>query len=153
MRRDLALAIAVLGLLATLPAYAATHAIDDSASQVLGSNLRMKWDSPAPQRGQRPTVSGTVTVLARLNVAVWKGHVGRIYMKLPAQASGPVTASWSTRGPLLPGILRAGERTLVYAGPITSDLIEDTLRLVIQTDGDRLVRTEQLNFSFEIDVE
>jgi hypothetical protein len=143
----------VLGLLASAPALSATHAVDDSGSQVLGSNLHMKWDSPVPRRGQRQTVSATTTVLLRLNVAAWKGRSGRIYIKLPPQPDGPVTASWAARGPLLSGAVRAGERALVFAGPLPGDVIEDTLRLVVQADGERLARIEQLNFSFEIDVE
>ncbi len=149
-----ALSLALGLLLAASPAMAkTTHRVDDSASQVLGSTLKMKWDTAAPQRGQRPTVSGAITVLVRLNLAPWQGRTGRVYMTLPAQATGPVTATWTTRGRLLPGTLRAGERTLVYAGTMPGGLLEDTMRLVIQADGQRLERTEQLNFTFEIDLE
>jgi len=154
MKTVLPLAAAmVTGLLACLSAAAATYKVDDSASQVLGNSVRMKWDSVVPQAGQRATVSGEITVLVRLNVSQWQGRQGRIYIALPAQPTGPVTATWTTKGRLLPGVLRAGERTLVYAGPIQADLIEDTLRLIIQADGQKLMRTEQLHFSFEIDVE
>ncbi|HEY0660470.1 MAG TPA: hypothetical protein VGD21_03980 [Lysobacter sp.] len=141
------------GLLACLPAVAATYKVDDSASQVLGNNVRMKWDTVVPQAGRRSTVSGELTVLVRLNVSQWQGRQGRIYMTLPAQPTGPVSATWTTQGRLLPGVLRAGERTLVYTGPIQSGLIEDTVRLLIQADGQKLVRPEQLTFSFEIDLE
>ena len=134
-------------------ALAATYPVDDSASQVLDSSLRMKWDSVAPQSGHGAGVTGITTVLVRLDTAAWNGRQGRIYMVLPEQPIGQVSASWTTRGPLLPGALRSGERALVYAGPLRSNLIEDTLRLVIQADGQRLVRTEQLRFSFEIDLE
>lgn len=153
MKRHSMLLCACIGL-AALPALAATtYRVDDSASQVLGNTLQMKWDTATPQRGQRPTVSGAITVLVRLNLAPWQGRSGRVYMTLPAQPTGPVTASWTTQGRLLPGTLRAGERTLVYAGAMPSGLFEDTMRLVIQADGQKLVRVEQLNFSFEIDVE
>jgi hypothetical protein len=140
-------------LLASLPSQAATYPVDDSASQVLGNTLQMKWDEAAPRRGQRPTVSGAITVQVRLQLAPWQGRNGRVYMTLPPQPSGPVTATWTTQGRLLPGTLRAGERTLVYAGVMPGGLLEDTLRLVIRADGERLVRVEQLNFAFEIDVE
>lgn len=156
MSARLATALALTGLLACLPAAAATYKVDDSASQVLGNNVRMKWDSVVPQGGRGSTVSGELTVLVRLNVSQWQGRQGRIYMTLPAQPAGPVTATWTTQGRLLPGVLRAGERTLVYTGPIQAGqagLIEDTLRLLIQADGRKLVRPEQLIFSFEIDVE
>lgn len=149
-----ALIFGLSAALMTMPAMAAeTHRVDDSASQVLGNTLQMKWDSIAPQRGQRPTVSGTITVLTRLELAPWQGRMGRVYMTLPALPSGPVTATWTTQGRLLPGTLRAGERSLVYAGAMPAGLLEDTMRLVIQADGQKLTRVEQLNFSFEIDVE
>jgi hypothetical protein len=153
MSARLATALALTGLLACLPAAAATYKVDDSASQVLGNNVRMKWDSVVPQAGRRSTVSGEITVLVRLDVTQWQGRQGRIYMTLPAQPAGQVTATWTTQGRLLPGVLRAGERTLVYTGPIQAGLVEDTLRLLIQADGRKLVRPEQLIFSFEIDVE
>lgn len=143
----------VAALLASLPVLAATYPVDDSASQVLDSSLRMKWDSVAPQSGHGAGVSGVTTVLVRLDIAAWNGRQGRIYMTLPEQPIGQVSASWTTRGRLLPGALRSGERALVYAGPLRGDLIEDTLRLVIQADGQKLVRTEQLRFSFEVDLE
>jgi len=153
MNSRLPAAVALASLLICLPAAAATYKVDDSASQVLGNNVRMKWDSVVPQAGRRATVSGELTVLVRLNVSQWQGQQGRIYMTLPAQPTGPVSATWTTQGRLLPGVLRAGERTLVYAGPIHAGLIEDTLRLLIQADGQKLVRPEQLTFSFEIDLE
>ncbi len=144
------LAAALLALSQT--AWATTFPVDDSASQVQGSNLRMQWDALVPRAGQPSTISGVVNVIVRLNVSQWRGHQGRIYMVLPAQPSGPLTASWTTRGPLQPGVVQAGERMLVYAGPIQSDVIEDALRLTLQTDGRSLVRPQHVAFSFEIDV-
>jgi hypothetical protein len=83
----------------------------------------MQWDALVPIAGQPSTISGVVNIIVRLNVSQWRGHQGRIYMVLPSQPSGPLTASWTTRGPLQPGVLQAGERMLVYAGPIESDVI------------------------------
>lgn len=130
-----------------------TFKVDDSASQVLDPDVAMEWNSIAPTRGpQAHAVSGQFAVLVRLDVAAWQGRMGRIYMMLPPAPSGPVTATWSARGPLLPGTLRSGERSLVYAGPITGPLIEDTLRIQLQADGRHVTRTQQLEFSFEIDL-
>ena len=56
-------------------------------------------------------------------------------------------------GPLLPGTLRDGERTLVYSGPIASNRLEDTFRMTIQADGERVLRPQDLVFSFEIELE
>ena len=141
------------GLAAVQSAAAETYKVDDSGSQVQGNNLRMKWDDRVPGPGARSTVSAATDVLVRLNLSQWRGRQGRVYLTLPAQSAGPVTVTWTTRGTMLPGILRAGERALVYAGPIQSDMLEDTMRLTIQADGQRMTRAEQLNFSFEIDVE
>ncbi len=74
-------------------------------------------------------------------------------MKLPEQPGRTVTASWSTRGRLLPGTLRAGERALVYNGTIPAGMIEDTQRLRIEADGRLLRPSEQLEFTFEIDLD
>lgn len=140
--------------LAAAPAGAETHRVDDSASQVLqGGPLKMRWDSLVPQPGQPATMTGEVVVLVRLDVSAWQGRTGRIYHVLPALPSGPVTVRWSTQGSLLPGVLRDGERTLVYSGPITTPRLEDTFRMTIQADGDRVLRPQDLVFSFEIELE
>ncbi|MBB1059957.1 hypothetical protein [Marilutibacter spongiae] len=130
-----------------------TFPVDDSASQVLDPNVTLEWDSIAPTRGpQANAVSGRFAVIVRLDVAAWQGRMGRIYMLLPPAPSGPITATWSSRGPLLPGTVRSGERSLVYAGPINGPLIEDTLRIVLQADGRHVTRSQPLEFSFEIDL-
>lgn len=148
-------AAAFLGLaLAAGTALAQTHRVDDSASQVLSSTLRLQpADSPA--RGVLSTrVAGEVEVLVRLDVSPWQGRSGRIYMTLPADAADAAYAvRWSTRGRLLAGALRPGERALVHAGPLPDALLQDTLRLHIEADGTRLRRAEQLAFSFEIDLD
>ena len=64
-----------------------------------------------------------------------------------------MTATWTTQGRLLPGALRSGERALVYQGIIGPDVLEDTFLITLQADGNQLVRTERLEFSFEIDVD
>lgn len=127
--------------------------VDDSGSQVLGSTLKLRWDEVAPRPGASATLSGTITVYVRLDVSPWRGRKARIYHVLPSQAGTSIVASWTTRGVLLPGKMRDGERVLVYAGPIDADRIEDTFRLEIQADGNRLSRQEQLDFSFEIELD
>lgn len=134
-------------------AAAETFPVDDSRSQVLDNNIRMQWESVAPGRGRSTNVVGQTTVLLRLDVAPWRGRSGRIFMLLPARAESPIEARWTTRGYLQPGLLRSGERALVFAGVITADQVEDTLVLRITTDGERLERDETLQFSFEIEVD
>jgi hypothetical protein len=133
---------------------AQTYPVDDSASQVLESGLlKMRWDSLVPKQGEASTITGQVVVLVRLNVSPWRGRTARIYQKLPSLPVGPVNVRWSSNGTLLSGALRDGERALVYAGTINSDRLEDTFRLIIQADGDRVERPQSLAFSFEIELE
>ena len=40
-----------------------------------------------------------------------------------------------------------------FRGSFGETALEDTLRLTLQADGQRLVRAEALNFSFEIDLD
>lgn len=150
-----ALIAALLGLAccASPAAIAQTYPVDDTGTQVLGGNVRMKWDSVVPRPGQPSTMTGRLTVLVRLDVSPWRGRSGRIYKKLAPQPTGPVLAQWTSRGVLLAGQLRDGERTLVYQGPIVADRLEDTLMMTLQADGDRLPLQSQLNFTFEIELE
>lgn len=141
-----------LALLPGATASAATFVVDDSRSQVQAGLVRMKWDDVVPGRSGNG-MTGRLTVVARLDVSPWRGRVARIYLTLPPQAMNAVAAHWTSRGVLASGSVRPGERTLVYAGPIVSDQLEDTLLLTLQADGTRLVRTESLQFQFEIDVD
>jgi len=148
------LLVAVTAVCACGAAMAQTYPVDDSASQVLSSGqVPMRWDSPVPRPGQAATISGQVVVRVVLDVSPWRGRRARIYQKLAPSPSGPVSARWSADGPLSSGVLRDGERALVYAGRIDADRLTDTFRLQLQADGDRVVRPQALNFSFEIELE
>jgi hypothetical protein len=143
----------VLVLLLAGSAQADTYPVDDSASQVLDSNVRMQWVAIAPGRGSSPNVVGQTTVIVRLDVADWQGRNGRIFMLLPARPDGEIEATWTTRGRLQPGSMRSGERATVFAGPVITGVIEDTLVIRITTNGEHLERVETLEFSFEIEVD
>lgn len=139
----------LLLLLAPVPVLAqAAERLDDSASQVLSGLVRMKWEHPAPGAGD--ALVGQVTVLVRIDTSAQQGRSGRIFHVLKGQAT-PVEASWTTRGVLLPGQVKDGERTLVYAGPITSPMMEDTFVLTIRADANLLSKPEQLEFHFEFE--
>lgn len=141
-------------LLCSATAAAQTFRVDDSASEVLdAAPVKMQWDRLVPQPGQPSTITGQVVVVVRLDVSPWRGRNARIYQSLPPQPIGPVDVRWSANGPMLSGGLRDGGRALVYDGPIRSDRLEDTFRLVIQADGDRVLRPQDLNFTFEIEPE
>jgi len=145
--------LALLVLAAVTLADAATFRVDDSATLPNEANTPMQWRSLAPNRVAGNAVDGTSVFTVRLNTSPWLNKIGRIYMALPEQAIGTVTAEWSTQGRLLPGTLVSGNRTLVYSGPIRTPLLEDTIALRISADGRRLVSPQRLQFYFEIDVD
>ena len=140
-------------LLAATCAHAATFRVDDSLTLPNETSTAMKWRSLAPNRAVGHAVEGSSVLTIRLNVAPWLNKSGRVYMGLPEQPIGSVSAEWSTQGKLLPGQLTSGNRTLVYAGPIRARLIEDTIVLRLQADGRRLAAPQRLQFYFEIDVD
>ena len=145
--------LALVAMLAVASANAATFRVDDSLTLPNEQSTPMKWRSLAPNRSVGHAVEGSSILTVRLNVAQWLNKTGRIYMGLPEQPIGQVTAEWSTQGRLLPGQLLSGNRTLVYSGPIRANLIEDTIVLRLQADGRRLASTQRLQFYFEIDVD
>ena len=134
-------------------AHAATFRVDDSLSLPSETNTTMKWRSLAPNRVAGNAVEGTNIVTVRLNLAPWLNRTGKVYMALPEQPIGPVTADWTTQGKLLPGTLQSGNRTLVFAGPIRTSLLEDTIVLRLTADGQRLRAPQRLQFYFEIDLD
>jgi hypothetical protein len=154
MNTSLLGALCLAMAMAALPVRAEVFPVDDSASQVLQAGpVKMRWDSMAPTPGQPATISGELTVLVRLDVSPWQGRAARIYQRLAPVASGPVTATWTANGPLLPGKVQDGGRTLVYSGVVASARLEDTFRIHIQANGERVQRPQDLVFTFEIELE
>jgi hypothetical protein len=115
--------------------------------------MAMKWKFVASNHRPGSMVEGATRVTVRLNLTPWLNKSGKIYMTLPKLAVGPVKATWTTQGRMLAGQLIAGDRTLVFAGPIRSALLEDTIALTLETDGQRLIAPQRIQFNFEIDVE
>lgn len=133
-------------------AQAKTIVLDDSGTQALEPSVSMRWKSATPARsGAQNLLIGTTTIRVRINVMPWIRHTGRIYLSMPAQQPGPITASWTTQGLLQPGQLRSGTRVLVYSGPITTAFIEDVLRFQFTVDSTLLGRASPVSFHFELD--
>ena len=57
------------------------------------------------------------------------------------------------RGRLLPGRSRQARGSLVYRGPISNPVLEETLTIQLDADGNRMSGTQRLKFHFEIDTE
>jgi hypothetical protein len=138
--------------LAAGPAHARSTVIDDSTTLPYNAALAMHWQQLEPRgRSVNNLMVGTLQLHVRLNVAPWLRRIGHVYMVLPAQQPGAMTATWTTHGRLLPGQLKPGMRALVYSGPITTPFLEDDVQLTITVDGRRMVSTYPVNFRFEMD--
>lgn len=144
-----ALAAAVL-LLLSPGARAESVRLDDSMSQVFPPTANWEW-APFAARSGNTTLLMDLRVQVRIDTRAWMGRTGRIYMVMPADATG-ITANWQTRGTMLPGRLAAGERALVFSGAIPGPVLEDTLGVHLRSDS-RLakVNTRRLAFHFELD--
>lgn len=147
----MASACLVLGVCAE--ALATTYRIDDSATIPLESNAVLRWRQFAPARKLDNTMEGSTIVQVRLNLAPWLKRNGRVFLVLPEQPPGRLNVSWTTQGRMLPGQLVSGQRVLVYAGPISTPQLDETLQLRIAADGTQLAAAYRIAFHFEIDVD
>lgn len=157
MKRSTLLYGAASGLLllgAAAPAsfaQAAPQPIDDSGTMVEMPTLPLVW---SPQRGG--SYGGLVTASTRVNLVLhlgsWLGREGRIYMVLPRGNGTPVRARWAGAGRILAGELVSGQRALVYSGPITAPLLEESMLMTIEADPRHLAQAQVLQFGFEIEV-
>ena len=153
-RPALAAALAlVLWAAAAGPAAAATYRVDDAASLPSETTALLRWRSVAPSRARDDLLEGAVAVVVRLNLAPWLGRNARLYIVLPEQGTALTRASWSTQGRLLAGEISPGQRVLVYQGPISNPVLEETLTIQLDADGNRMSGTQRLKFHFEIDTE
>ena len=142
----------LLAIIWTPAALARTTPIDDSATQALEPLVSLRWQNASPPRGARnTTMVGRTTLRVRLNVLPWLHRQGRIYLALPAQPPGPLTASWTTQGRLGAGQVASGNRVLLYAGPITAPVLEDVVAFQFSVDGRLVSRPFPVSFRFEMD--
>lgn len=145
------MALTAILLICPFTAQARTSPIDDSGTATYQPTVAMRWQEISPRNPKSRLMQGATRVRVRLNLSPWLGHAGRIYMVVPAQLPGQIEASWTTQGKLLPGRATSGSRALVYAGPITTSLLEDTLELSITVDGTQMRQAYNLSFRFEFD--
>ena len=134
---------------------AATYIVDDSSTIPFETNVTTRWRDNSTTGGHQMSndIEGAATLTLRLNLQPWLNRNGRIYLALPQQPIGVVNVEWSTQGRMLPGKLQSGERTLVYAGPIRTSVLEDTFTVRVVADGRRVNAAQRLMFHFEIDVD
>ena len=130
---------------------AATYRLDDSASQVFPPNARWEWVQGSLRTGIN-TVYLNARVIVRIDTSAWVGKSGRVYMVLPIDADGRVTAEWQTQGKMLGGRMISGERALVFSGTLTGPILEDTMHVRLSTDARTMVSdVQRLSFHYELD--
>lgn len=147
-------ATAALVLFAALPAAraASTVRVDDSGTIVNQPVVSMRWRKPVPSRAQDNNVDAEVRVALRLNMAPFLNQPVRLYMALAPVTGDPVVATWRTQGRLLAGTVRSGGRALIYNGVAPGPLIQETIDLMLTTDGRNLDSPQALQFYFEVDL-
>jgi hypothetical protein len=154
-RRALALAWAAA---VALGVGAAAHAaagqifpLDDSLTVVTGPSLRLQFDADrlGPKAGL--TARGSTVVLLSLNTAAYVGKRVRISQSL-APSQTPFQVSWEGGKTLRGGSSRPGQRVLVFEGLMNVPRVEDQIRYAIVVDGGQLNVTNQLQFSYDIEV-
>lgn len=141
----------ILGLLIASTGHADSIRLDDSGSYAVQPNVRMQWQSAIASTGSSAATEARVRVQIRIDTRAYAGQQGRVYMVLPLDAGPPLRAQWQTEGRLLPGSLISGGRTLVYAGPLPGNALEDQLSLRLSSDVSWLSDSRRLNFHFELD--
>lgn len=150
MNRLFRMAAATACIVATVGAQAATHRLDDSMSQVSPPVSEWQW-VPFSLRGGNSELVMDVRVTARIDTRAFEGRQGHIYMVMPADATG-ITVTWTTDGRLLGGRLVAGQRALVYSGPIAGPMLEDRMHVRFSTDS-RLPASSSNRISFHFELE
>lgn len=147
----LAMPAVLAALFCTSHADAATTRVDDSGTIVSQGVVPMRWKQLVPGRGADNSVEASVRVALRLNLARWLNQPVRLYMALAPAIGEPIHASWRTQGRLMPGTLRSGARMLVFEGVVNIASLEETLDLMLRTDGRALTSQQSLQFYFEVD--
>lgn len=137
----------------TVGAWANPHRLDDSLSHTVPPNLQMQWLPLTPGHAFAGGMEAWLHVNVKIDTRGWVGRSGRIFMVLPRDEASVVEAVWTTQGRLQAGRLLSGERSLVFAGPITSDTLEDQLRVRLRSNADWQSNTRRLTFHFELDTD
>ncbi|QHE88531.1 hypothetical protein [Hydrogenophaga sp. BPS33] len=145
-------AMLLLGFMTSM-ACANPHRLNDSLSHTVPPNVQMQW---LPIRSGQPFAGGMeawLRVNIRIDTRDWIGRTGRIYMVLERDQTSTIEAVWTTHGRLQAGRLISGERTLVFAGAIPGNTLEDQWQVRLRSNADWLSNSRRLNFHFELDVD
>jgi hypothetical protein len=141
-----------LALLTTGLAGAGTERMDDALTHTVPASAQMQW-RPVSAADPSAGMEAWVRVNVHVDTRAWAGRNARIYMVMGPDAGGTVEALWTSQGRLLPGRLTPGQRTLVHAGSVPADSLQDQLQLRLRSGADWATTQRRLHFHFEIDTD
>lgn len=141
-----------LALLCAASASAGTQRLDDALTHTVPASAQMQW-RPVSAADPGAGMETWVRVNVHVDTRAWAGQNARIYMVMGQDAGGQVEAVWTSQGRLLPGRLTPGQRTLVHAGTVPADSLQDQLQLRLRSGADWASPQRRLDFHFEIDTD
>lgn len=131
---------------------AAPIRLDDLGTHVVPGNVQMKWrDAVAGGDAQRMEAEAGLAV--RLDTRAFAGRRGRIFLVFGEDGVGPLVMRWVTRGRMLPGTIRPGERILVFNDVLPGPTLEDRWLLRLSADGTWVTESRLATFHFELDLD
>ena len=148
-----------LTLLLSLPALA--ERLDDSLSPRQQYDIELDWKHPQhgddlDEREFNALLAHARHVEVRLNTAPYTGMQARIYIRLPLNIRGTADStamrmSWTTNGEFASGSVTAGNRSRLFEGEITRDVMGDIFDFTFEIDARQVYNTLRLEPVYEIE--
>lgn len=152
--------LTLAALLVTVGGVHAQTVLDDTLSPRSQVHVTPRWTYQVARGGTNSAALNSLVahvdgLEVRLDTSAWIGKRVQIFMQLPLdmiglRAPGAMRVDWTTRGTLLGGSARPGERSLVFKGKITGKELVDTLDLVIHIDARYMDSPIRIQPRFEI---
>lgn len=154
--------VLLLGAVTALPGTGcAGEVLDDSKSPKKQYNTQFKWVHPS-HMGSLDQEAYLLLESTQRNVEVWldtkeyRNRNARIYLGLPRQIDGfksseHFTLRWKANRVFYPGEVRPGNRTLIYDGPVDTDLMIDIFTFTLRVNASYLTGKIRYAPIFEIE--
>lgn len=144
-----------------LPRPLLAERLDDSLSPRQQYDIDLDWKHVlhADDLGEsdfNALVAHARRVEVRLNTAPYTGRQARIYIRLPLNVRGTADStalrmSWTTNGDFASGSLTAGNRSKLFEGEITRDVMGDIFDFTFEIDARQVYNTLRLQPVYEIE--
>jgi hypothetical protein len=153
-------ALLILGL-ALLPLPVLAERLDDSLSPQQQFDIELDWKHKQngdhlDDRQFNALIAHVHHVEVRLNTAPYTGMRARIYLLLPLNIRGTADStamrmSWKTNGDFASGSVTAGNRSKLFEGKITRDVMGDIFDFTFEIDARQVFSTLRLQPVYEIE--